>query len=73
MFDYQRDILTFLDKFDELKKKYPNLTFTNFCDIQRRRGERKARHRMFHNNMIAQGYKYKEKKGVYYYWKEKEK
>ena len=50
--------------------KLPSKQFWGLQDLRRRRAERQARFDFFHQAYITAGYKYKEKNGVYYYWKE---
>ena len=39
--------------------------------LRQRRAEKQAYHDFIHKQYVSAGYKYKEKNGVYYYWKEK--
>ena len=50
--------------------KLPSKQFWGLQDLRRRKRERQARFNFRHKYMLARGYKYKEKNGVYYYWKE---
>ena len=65
-------------KFEELMKlpfeellKQPNRVFWGILELKRRRAEKELKQKMFHENMMEMGYRYEEKNGVYYYWKEK--
>ena len=56
-----------------LKKELelPSKQFWGLQWLKQRRAEKRARFEAFHQANIEAGYKYKEKNGVYYYWKKK--
>ena len=50
--------------------KLPSKQFWALQELRHRQAERQARFNFIHRAHITAGYKYKEKNGVYYYWKE---